>query len=238
MYKLLTSEQRYTISVLPQKKMSLSFIAETIGVIVGTVSREIRRNSNSKGVYGGHLAVLRTRRRRAYLPGSRSLDPHRSIVFMLIRTKQWSPEQVPGRLRRDGVPVSKSSIYNWIAAYSPHRKYDIRRHLRHGGHRARHPRNARSGLPPRNRISIDDRPGDGYARTVGDWEMDTIVGREGKGTMATLMDGKSGYPLMDKLDEGKQAEPLARTVVSLIKASGLRTRTITTDNGTEFAAHG
>ena len=50
MYKQLTSEQRYTISVLPQKKMSLSFIAETIGVSVGTVSREIRRNSNSKGV--------------------------------------------------------------------------------------------------------------------------------------------------------------------------------------------
>ena len=218
--------------------MSLSFITETIGVIVGTVSREIRRNSNSKGVYGRHLAVLRTRRRRACLPGNRSLDPHRSIVFMLIRTEQWSPEQVPGRLRRDSVPVSKSNIYNWIAACSPHRKDDIRRHLRHGGHRARRPRNTGSGLPPRNRISIDERPRDGYARTVGDWEMDTIVGREGKGAMVTLVDGKSGYPLMDKLDEGKQAEPLARTVVRLIKASGLRTRTITTDNGTEFAAHG
>ena len=110
MCKQLTSEQRYTISVLPQKKMSLSFIAETIGVSVDTVSREIKRISNSKG---GYLAVLRTRRRRACLPGNCSLDPHvRSIVFMLIRTEQWSPEQVSGRLRRDGVPVSKSNIYN------------------------------------------------------------------------------------------------------------------------------
>ncbi|MCI5980827.1 MAG: helix-turn-helix domain-containing protein, partial [Muribaculaceae bacterium] len=40
MYKQLTSEQRYTISVLLQKKFSLSFIAETIGVSVSTVSRE------------------------------------------------------------------------------------------------------------------------------------------------------------------------------------------------------
>ena len=70
-------------------------------------------------------------------------------------------------------------------------------------------------MPPRNRISIDERPRDGYARTVGDWEMDAIVGREGKGAMVTLVDGKSGYPLMDKLGEGRQAEPLARTVVSL-----------------------
>ena len=50
MYKELTSEQRYTISVLLQKKCSLSFIAKTIGVCVSTVSREKRRNSNVQGV--------------------------------------------------------------------------------------------------------------------------------------------------------------------------------------------
>jgi len=50
MYKQLTSEQRYTISVLLQKKCSLSFIAKTIGVSVSTVSREKRRNSNVQGV--------------------------------------------------------------------------------------------------------------------------------------------------------------------------------------------
>ncbi|TXJ58358.1 helix-turn-helix domain-containing protein, partial [Prevotella brunnea] len=49
MYKQLTSEQRYTISVLLQKKFSLSFIAEIIGVSVCTVSREINRNSIEKG---------------------------------------------------------------------------------------------------------------------------------------------------------------------------------------------
>ncbi|TXJ58924.1 helix-turn-helix domain-containing protein, partial [Prevotella brunnea] len=41
MYKQLTSEQRYTISVLLQKKLSISFIAEKIGVSVSTVSLEI-----------------------------------------------------------------------------------------------------------------------------------------------------------------------------------------------------
>nr|WP_315552188.1 helix-turn-helix domain-containing protein [Segatella oris] len=46
MYKQLTSEQRYTISVLLQKTYSLSFIAKTIGVCVSTVLREKRRNSN------------------------------------------------------------------------------------------------------------------------------------------------------------------------------------------------
>ena len=65
MYKQLTSEQRYTISVLLQKKFSLCFIAETIGVSVSTVSRERRRNSNAKGVYAARTAVLKVKRRKA-----------------------------------------------------------------------------------------------------------------------------------------------------------------------------
>jgi len=65
MYKQLTSEQRYTISVLLQKKCSLSFIAKTIGVSVSTVSREKRRNSNVQGVYDGRLAALKARCRKA-----------------------------------------------------------------------------------------------------------------------------------------------------------------------------
>ena len=70
MYKQLTSEQRYTISVLLQKKCSLSFIAKTIGVCVSTVSREKRRNSNVQGVYDGRLAALKARRRKARTPGN------------------------------------------------------------------------------------------------------------------------------------------------------------------------
>jgi IS30 family transposase len=65
-----------------------------------------------------------------------------------------------GRLAQEGrepVTVSKSSIYNWIAAGSPHHKDNIRRHLRHGGRKARSsPSGAKISIP--NRISIDERP--------------------------------------------------------------------------------
>ena len=109
MYKQLTSEQRYTISVLLQKKCSLSFIAKTIGVCVSTVSREKRRNSNVQGVYDGRLAALKARRRKARTPGNRSISPHlRCRVFELIRREQWSPEQVSGWfMRQEGLSVSK-----------------------------------------------------------------------------------------------------------------------------------
>lgn len=238
MYKQLTSEQRYTISVLLQKKFSLSFIAETIGVSVSTVSREINRNSNEKGIYNCHLAILRARRRNSNNPGNRSVKPYvRSRVFELIRHEQWSPEEVSGWLRREeGIKVSKSTIYNWIAASSPHHKDNIRKHLRHGEHKGRTSNMSGSALIS-NRVSIDERPVEADGRSIGDWEMDTIVGKNGKGAIVTLVDRKSCYMLMEKLETGKQTVPLAHAVVRLLRESQLPVRTITTDNGSEFAAH-
>ena len=238
MYKQLTSEQRYTIGVLLQKKMTQSFIAAAIGVSVSTVSREIKRNSNEKGVYNSHVAILRTRRRKSCNPGNRSVKAHvRSRVFELIRSEQWSPEEVSGWLKKEeGMKVSKSTIYNWIAACSPHHKDNIRRHLRHGGRKGKASRMSGDGPIP-GRIPIDNRPVEADGRYIGDWEMDTIVGKDGKGAIVTLVDRKSCYMLMEKLGTGKQAVPLAHAVVRLLRGVGLPVRTITTDNGSEFAAH-
>ena len=67
--------------------------------------------------------------------------------------------------------------------------------------------------------------------------MDTIVGKDGKGAIVTLVERKSCFMLMEKLDTRKQAVRLAHTVVRLLKETKIPVRTITTDNGTEFAAH-
>ena len=159
MYKQLTSEQRYIISALLQNKMTLSFIAGAIGVSVSTVSREIKRNSNENGVYNSRTAVLKLHRRRSKSLGNRSVGTLvRSRVFELIRKEQWSLEEVAGQLgKEEGLKVSKSTIYNWIAACSPHHKDNIRRHLRRGGRKTKSSYLAgRSFIP--SRVSIDDRP--------------------------------------------------------------------------------
>ena len=137
MYKQLTPEQRYTISVLLQRKCSLSFIAGTIDVSVSTVCRERKRNSKADGVYDARLTALRTKRRKARTPGNRSIAPYvHSRVLELIRREQWPTEQVSGWLKgEEGLAVSTSTIYNWIAAGSPHYKDSIRKYLRYGGKR-------------------------------------------------------------------------------------------------------
>lgn len=237
MYKQLTSEQRYTISVLLQKKMSMTLIAQVIKVSVSTVSREISRNSNSQGVYDPRQAELKKHRRKSKNPGNHSISAElRSEAFRLIREEQWSPEQVSGRLNIGGKKVSKSTIYNWINATSPHYKDNIRKYLRHRGKKYAKPTGEKH-VSIKNRVSIDKRPSEGFAQSVGDLEMDTIVGREGKGAIVTLVDKYSSLLLMRKLETGKRAAPLAQAVIEIIKDAKIKVRSITTDNGTEFAEH-
>lgn len=237
MYKQLTSEQRYTISVLLQKKMSRTFIAQVINVSTSTVSREIARNSNVKGVYDPRQAELKKRRRKSKNPGNRSISPVlRAEVFRLIREEQWSPEQISGRLAMTGKKVCKSTIYNWINSTSEHYKDNVRKYLRHRG--KKYKKFAEGKVTPiKNRVSIDERPSEGLGESVGDLEMDTIVGKDGKGAIVTLVDKYSSMLLMRKLDAGKKAAPLAQTVIELVKDAKIKVRSITTDNGTEFAEH-
>lgn len=68
MYKQLTSEQRYTISMLLQNRAKQKDVAMAINVSPSTVSREIRRNSGIRGRYNWEKAqanAIRTKRKKA-----------------------------------------------------------------------------------------------------------------------------------------------------------------------------
>ena len=89
-----------------------------------------------------------------------------------------------------------------------------------------------------NRTSIRERPLEADGTRFGDWEMDLIVGKEGKGAILTLTERSSNLLLMEKLPDGKKAASLPRVVNRLLfPYRGKGVRTITTDNGGEFACH-
>jgi IS30 family transposase len=87
-------------------------------------------------------------------------------------------------------------------------------------------------------VSIDERPAvvDAKAR-FGDWEMDTIVGKDGKGAIVTLVERTTKKMLMAKSPKGKNAKAIARLVVQMLRPFEHHVLSITTDNGTEFAEH-
>ena len=86
------------------------------------------------------------------------------------------------------------------------------------------------------RTSIHERPAEADGKRFGDWEMDTIVDSYGHAIL-TLTERSTNFILMERLKEGRKALPAAKAAVRLLFPYRTRVYTITTDNGSEFAAH-
>lgn len=89
----------------------------------------------------------------------------------------------------------------------------------------------------KDRTMIDERDPQADGTRFGDWEMDTIIGKDARGAIATLVEPSKDYMLMKKLSKGKNAQALVKTVVAMMTPFIGNIKSITTDNGSEFACH-
>ena len=236
MYKQLTSEQRYTISVLLQNRTKQKEIAKAINVSPSTVSREIRRNSGVRGRYNWETAQANAVQTKRKKPGNRSINKEvMEEAKRLLVTEQWSPEQISGVLAKDGKYISHETIYRMIRKDKAEGG-TLYKHCRHKLKRRTRPVGGRRISIP-NRTSISERPAEVDGKRFGDFEMDTIVGRGNHGAIVTLIERSTNMLFMRKLKKGKNAKDLARTVIHLLSPFKEHVKSITTDNGTEFACH-
>ena len=170
-------------------------------------------------------------------PGNRAIsDTLKWRVRELLTKEQWSPKQISGRLKKEGHEISYETIYAMIRAdetgelakHCRHKmKYDKKIHMTH----------ETKATNIKNRVSIHERPPEADGTRFGDWEMDLIVDNNGNAIL-TMVERSTNFLLMTKLKEGKKSMPLAKTVWRLLLPyKGENLRTITTDNGSEFAAH-
>ena len=236
MYKQLTSEQRYTISVLLSKGLKKKEIAEAIGVSNSTITRELQRNSSKRGVYKWEIAQKQAEKRSKRTPGNRAISKAiwSSVKHYLV-DEQWSPEQISGYLAKDDIKISHETIYAWIREDKRNRG-TLYKHLRHRlKHRKKYVGAGRSCII--NRKSIHERPAEADGKRFGDLEMDTIVGPNNQQAIVTLVDRNTNMLFMKKLKYGKDAKNLALTVIEILKPLKKKLKTITTDNGKEFSAH-
>ena len=236
MYKQLTSEQRYTISVLLSKGLKKKEIAEAIGVSNSTITRELQRNSSKRGVYKWEIAQKQAEKRSKRTPGNRAISKAiwSSVKHYLV-DEQWSPEQISGYLAKDDIKISHETIYAWIREDKRNRG-TLYKHLRHRlKHRKKYVGAGRSCII--NRKSIHERPAEADGKRFGDLEMDTIVGPNNQQAIVTLVNRNTNMLFMKKLKYGKDAKNLALTVIEMLKPIKKKLKTITTDNGKEFSAH-
>jgi IS30 family transposase len=230
----LTREQRYQISALLKAGHNQSEIAHLIRVHKSTVSRELRRNRGLRGYRPkqAHQLALNRRKKARYRIGASTW----SWIEILIR-QDWSPEQVSDWLEENySLQISHEWIYQYILL-DKQAGGDLHRHLR-----CQKKRKKRYGSYDRrgklkNRVSIDERPAIVDARQrLGDWEVDTIIGKGHRQAIVSLTERKSRLALLRKV-ERKTAQGVAEAVIELLKSLPVRAHTITADNGKEFADH-
>jgi IS30 family transposase len=152
----------------------------------------------------------------------------------------WAPEQIAGRLRRVDHPRGRSK---WISLQTIYRHIwadkatggGLFRYLRRGGKRYLK-RCGRTRGQIVGRVSIDERPAIvDERRRMGDWEGDTIVGRQHKGLVATFVERKTGYLVARKMNDKRASSLNDAAKAALQSIPHPLIRTFTFDNGKEFA---
>ena len=137
--------------------------------------------------------------------------------------------QISGYLAKEGKRISTESIYR-IIRKDKKEGGSLYKNCRHRlKHRARPVGGKRIVIP--NRVSISERPKEVDGVRFGDFEMDTIVGKGNCGAIVTLVEKQTNMLFMRKLKK------LAETVKLLLMPFKGKIKSITTDNGMEFAAH-
>jgi len=233
-YKQLTQAQRYQIYALMKMGHKQTEIAEVVRVHKSTVSRELQRNRGQRGYRPKQAHRLaRSRRNKA----KRRIQPETWALIEAQLRLDWSPEQISGWLiRKEGISVSHEWIYQYILADKQaggdlycHLRCQKKRRKRYGGY------DRRGKLP--NRRSIEERPEIVDQRErLGDWEVDTILGKGRRQAIVTLTERKTRLALIHKV-ERRTAQAVQEAITHLLKPWKSQVHTLTADNGKEFAGH-
>lgn len=130
-YHQITSSERYAIAALRRQGHSLSVIARDLGRSPSTISREVRRNRCADAGYRASKADSRTRGRRSRSRRNARFTSEDWVVVDRYLRMDWSPEQVSGFLRVEGIMrISHETIYLHVWA-DKRAGGDLWRHLRH-----------------------------------------------------------------------------------------------------------
>ena len=233
-YKQLTLGQRHQIQVLLKGHMQKE-IAAAVGISDGALSRELSRNTGDQGYCPEAAHALATKRRVSAKKHTKSDERHLPIVKKGL-SLGLSPENIACRMKLEvpDIALSHTTIYKRIANNKAHGGTLYKQLPRFGKRRCKGgKRKAGRSLIP-NRVDITERPGVVELRSrLGDWEGDTVYGQDAH--LVTMVERKSRLTLLGKVDT-KRAEIVADTLIRMMKRVQ-KTRTITFDNGGEFADH-
>ncbi|WP_299881754.1 IS30 family transposase [uncultured Cocleimonas sp.] len=234
-HKQLTREQRYHLYNMLQTDLKQYQMANILGVDPSTISRELKLNSGTRGNYLKNAHYLTLARRKGKVKPRISVEHWARVDYWL--QQEFSPEQVSDWLvTREDIYISHEWIYQHIKK-DKRAGGTLHKHLRgKPSHRKKY-----GGTWNKNvlgeRQTIEERPEFiNQRKFYGDWEVDTMIGRQGGVVLVTLVERKSKLCLIG-LSARKTAQAVKETMLKLLGTLSSFVHTLTYDNGPEFAEH-
>ena len=230
-YKHLSQVERYQIYALMKAGHDQTQIAKLLDRHKSTISRELSRNRGLKG-YRPKQACATATKRSEKSRNAATMPPWVAEQAACLLKLQWSPEQIAGKL-----PVSHETLYQHVYSDKArggtlwkNLRCQKQKRKRYAGGRDRRGQNP-------HRRPLSDRPSHIEARKqVGHWECDTVIGANHKGAIVTMVERKSGFGVIVKVAH-KTSDLVSRAIVEGLQPFADRVKTLTYDNGKEFAAH-
>jgi IS30 family transposase len=249
-FKQLNLAQRYQIEVLLRAGHAQTDIANILKVHKSTISRELSRNIAARGRTAGKYVAENAQRKTTIRHTYKSkyikfTDELKQEILPLLCHDKWSPELISETLKREGKSwLSHETIYKWIwqAKKSKHRSYssytELYKELKHGKRRQKRGNRKDNRGVILNRTPISERPQIVNERKrIGDIEVDLMMGKNHKSALLVMTDRTTLVTMIEKLS-GKQADEVFSKIKK--RLSNFNTawiKTITFDNGKEFAGH-
>jgi IS30 family transposase len=234
-----TVEQRYKLEVLLQQYVPKAQIATALNKHISSIYREIDRNSDARNsVYKGSLAIRKCDKRHKEKLKNQCFTTEIKAYVENLLMEDLSPEQIVGRALKDNVEcVCIETIYKLVWE-DKNQNGILYTHLRNQGkmYRKRGASKDKRGQIV-GRIGIENRPKEvDDKQRFGDLEIDLVIGKDHKGALLTINDRSTGMLQMKKL-ESKDAEIVKDATIELLEKWKPILKTITSDNGKEFAKH-
>jgi IS30 family transposase len=241
-YAHLDLEARCAIARLHEGGQSIRQIATALDRAPSTISRELKRNRGTKIGYQPAYAHEQTKARRWTGSKLQRDDALRETVLGGLKAG-WSPQQVAGRLKQQNatVTVSHETIYRFIYAQMRRTQNGDWRHYLPRAKFKRGYRGQGGGSPVqhiKDRVSIEQRPDTIHTRQQpGHWETDYILfSRYGQSVL--VAQERSSRFIFVAGPPSRKAKPTAEQLRRWLQPLPMHMRrSLTQDNGTEFADH-
>jgi IS30 family transposase len=247
-HRRLTYKERVIIQTLLKEDKTKAYIAKKINRSRSTISREVNKlGDNPKVDYDAYLAHWSAKDDYLNKRNTDKISIHKKLRFYVYKglLSQWTPEQIAGKLKLDFpndpiMSISHESIYRYIYTHPQASlnkkliKLLVRKKTR------RRPPKKRRGTGSKiiNQVSIDNRPKHIELREeIGHWEGDLMIGKNHKSAIGTIVERKSRYTIIVKLESKKSDEVAKMFSKKLNQLQKIFKKTMTYDNGIEMAKH-